>query len=164
MRMIWLLAAAAGVAATGTAAPARPATAGFHNGSPQAGWSGGGGHHAGQGPFFRFRPGPGKGDRGHGRHHRRYGRDGWDGFNPYGAGGIAGPVGAVDPYGNGFFNGGGGRIRMRGGRPHFEYDRAYPYQWTSAADGREPEAHEDRSDEPSPQCTYENGVRVCRGW
>jgi hypothetical protein len=165
MRIIlWL---AAGVAvAIGTAAPARPGGMGSgHGSSPPGVWSSGGGHGSGNRVQTRFGIGTIEIDRGHGRRHGRSGRSGRDDFELYGAAGIVGPVGAVDPQGNGFFSGGGGEIGVRGGRPYFEYDRAYPYEWTSAADRREQwVAREERMSEPPPRCTVESGVRVCRGW
>lgn len=86
-----------------------------------------------------------------------------DDFNPYGGVGIAGPVGEFDPYGNGFFTGGGGQIRLRGGRPHYDYDRGYSYQWASTTARRELDK-EARVLAPPARCTVENRVRVCRGW
>ncbi|HEU0099194.1 MAG TPA: hypothetical protein VFQ67_10510 [Allosphingosinicella sp.] len=162
MRIIFLAAAAIGMAAIGTAAEARPGAAGSGHGSGPAGaWSGG--HRGGQVRHSCFGCSAADGDRRPGRGHGRHGRDSRHGFLLYGGAGIA--VGTADPYGNGFFTGGGGRIRLRGGRPYFDYDRAYPYEWASAAGGRrEWAAEEERPTEPRERCTLENGVRVCRGW
>jgi hypothetical protein len=159
MRIILLL-AAAGAAAIGTAASARPAAR--FTGSPGA-WASAGGHRAGTGWQGRSRPGMSR-DRRDGRHGGRPGRPGRDGLFVLDGGGIAGPTGIVAPYGDGFFAGGGGEVRLRGGRPHYDYDRSYPYEWASAA-GRRPDLEEEaRPDEPRPRCTLEHGVRVCRGW
>jgi hypothetical protein len=164
MRIISWLAAGVAAATLATAAPARPGGGGSgHGGGPTGGWSNGGGHHAGQGRGTRFGIGAIRVDPGHGRHHRRFGRSGRDDFNLYGGGGIAGPVGEVDPYGNGFFTGGGGQIRLRGGQPHYDYDRSYPYQWASTAARPEPDQEATAIQAPA-RCTVENRVRVCRGW
>lgn len=162
MRIIlWLAAGVAAMAIGPAAAEAKPGTGSWNSGGPGVSINGGG-HHAGNGGHGRYGPGFGKGG---GRHHGRFGRHGRGGFNPYGGGGIAGPVWEVDPYGNGFFNGGGGQIRLRGGRPYFDYDRAYPYEWASGARAREPEWAEEAARIQAPaRCTFENGVRVCRGW
>jgi len=162
MRIIFWLEAGVGLAAMGTAAAARPAGAfNGQSGGLQVGGSKSGGHHAGRGGHTRLGPGMIGNDRRHGRHHGRSGRQD---FRSYAAGGIAGPIGAVDPWGNGFFSGGGGQIRVRGGRPQYDYDRAYPYEWASGAGGRQASAEEDRATEFRSRCTFENGVRVCRGW
>jgi hypothetical protein len=162
MRIILLAAAVISAAAIGTAATARPGGTGSGHGGGQPGtWSSGGGHHSGKGGHARFGFGAIELDRRHGRHHRRFDRRE---FHPYGGAGIAGPVGEVDPYGNGFFTGGGGRIRLRGGRPYFDYDRGYPYEWASSADARQEWAEEARTAKPPGRCGIENGVRVCRGW
>jgi hypothetical protein len=174
MRIILGLAAALGAAAIGEAATAQSAPA-FSGGGvgagpgagAQGGWSSaegrpapGGHRHLRQGWSY----GP---DRRRGRHHDRPGRHARHGFQAYGAyggAGIAGPVGEVDPHGNGFFAGGGGDIRVRGGRPHYDYDRSYPYEWASAT-GRRPQSDEEESaPPPPPRCTFESGVRVCRSW
>ncbi len=161
MRIILWLAAGVAAMAIGSAAAARPGGGGSgHGGGPPA-WSNGGGHHAGQGRVTRLGIGTIRVDLG--RHHGRFGRSGRDDYGPYAGGGIAGPVGEVDPYGNGFFTGGGGQIRLRGDRPYFEYDRAYPYEWGSAARERQERRAEAQATEPTPRCTMENGVRVCRG-
>lgn len=161
MRIYFWLAAGVGAMAIGTAAAARPGgTSSGHGGNPPGTWSSGG-HHGGNYARRGLGPGVSKGD--HGRRHGRFGRHGRDRSNAYGGGGVVGPVVAVDPYGNGFFNGGGGEIRLRGGRPHYDYDRAYPYQWASAA-GERLEEERVRTVERPPRCTFENGVRVCRGW
>jgi hypothetical protein len=84
---------------------------------------------------------------------------------PYGAGFVEGAYEAVDPHGNGFFAGGGGEVRVQGGRPHYDYDRSYPYEWAPAGRAREFELAEvGPSTEASKRCTFEKGVRVCRGW
>lgn len=168
MRTISWLAAGAAAIAIATAAPARPGGTGSGHGSLKVGWSGGGGHYkAGRGRSH-FGIGPIGIDRRHGRHRGGFGRRDfhpYGPYGPYGAGGIAGPVGEVDPYGNGFFNGGGGRIRLRGGRPYYDYDRAYPYEWASATRPPDPDrAEAARRTEAPARCTFENGVRVCRGW
>lgn len=161
MRIIlWL--AAAGAAAIGTAVAARPAgMSSGQGGGFQIGWSNGGGHRAGKGVHTRFGPGAIRSDRRHGRHHGRSDRQV---FQPYRTVGIDGPVGAADPFGNGFFTGGGGRISLRGGRPYYDYDRGYPYEWTPAAGGRLEWEEETRTTGHPARCTMENGVRVCRGW
>ena len=149
MSIILLLAAAMG--ATGGA----PAPAGAGPSLVQVGsWDRGG-----RGPAFGrgrpFRPGPG-------RHHRRHRGFGGPAFNPWG--GIDGPFEAVDPHGNGFFAGAGGRIRSQGGRPYYDYDRAYPYEWASAAAGGSLEWQvEEIVGASAERCTTEKSVRVCRG-
>jgi hypothetical protein len=162
MRIILGLAAAA-AAAIGTAAAARPGgSPGGPGGGSQPAWSSGG-HHFAKGRHGRPRTGWVGTDRRRGPGHGRF--DDRRDFHPYGAAGIAGPVGEVDPYGNGFFTGAGGQISLRGGRPHYDYDRSYPYEWASAAGGRrEWVVVEERTSEPPARCTFENGVRVCRGW
>ncbi|HEX8309582.1 MAG TPA: hypothetical protein VF645_14315 [Allosphingosinicella sp.] len=165
MRIIYWLALALGTAAIASAAPARPATGSFIGAGPKAGGPIGGGHHMGPGGGFRFGPGRWDGDRRHRPDRRRSGRHGWSGYGLYGGVGIAGPVGAVDPHGNGFFNGGGGRIGLRDGRPYYDYDRSYPYEWNSAAaSGHVRDEREARPVDRAGRCTMENGVRVCRGW
>lgn len=164
MRIILWLAAGVAAMAIGTAAAARPGGTGSgHGGSPPGVWFKNGGHHAGKPGHTRIGIGTIGVDRRRGGHHGRSGRDGWRGFNSYGGGGIAGPVGQVDPYGNGFFNGGGGQVRLRAGQPYFDYDRAYPYEWASRHRDRQDWA-EARTAERPARCTMENGVRVCRGW
>lgn len=162
MRIIFLAATFIGAAALATAAAARPGSPGLGHGvSPPGVWSGSGGHRGGKGLRTRFGIGSIEIDRGRGRRHGRFGRQK---FNPYGGAGLAGPVGEVDPYGNGFFTGGGGEIRLRGGRPYFDYDRSYPYEWASAASERRQWEEEARAAGRAARCTMENGVRVCRGW
>jgi hypothetical protein len=112
-----------------------------------------------------WRPGPGM-HRGRGRDGHGPGLGGGVGFPylfaPYG---IEGDYEAVDPHGTGFFAGAGGRVRLSGGRPYYDYDRAYPYEWASAAGGGRPGA----GGEPvgwsvaATRCAVEKGVRVCRG-
>jgi hypothetical protein len=166
MRIILWLAAGAAAMAIGSAGEARRGGPGPGQGtSPPGIWLKNDGNHGGKGGYGRFGPGAMEGDRPQGRHHGGHGRSRWGGLNPYGGGGIAGPVGAVDPYGNGFFNGGGGQIRLRGGQPYFDYDRDYPYEWASAARSREADRAEAEQPARAPaRCTFENGVRVCRGW
>jgi hypothetical protein len=158
MRIFLLLAAAAGMAAVAAAAPARPAGS---PGSPGVGgpgaWDPGGGHGARSGWRGRSRPAAGRGrDRRDRRHGGRHGPYFLDGFA------IVWPGAQVAPYGNGFFADGGGGVRIRGGRPHYDYDRSYPYEWASPAAGR-PDRDEERQAAPPPRCTFENSVRVCRG-
>ncbi len=165
MRII--LGLAAGMAAIGTAATAAPGGGGPGPGQGAGpSWSYGPGRHVGK-------PAPAPPgvvawvgtDRRHGRGHGPRGRHGRHLFHPYGGFATSGPVGAVGPYGGGYFAGGGGQIELRGGQPYFDYDRAYPYEWASAARAREPDRPEEaRRPEPRPRCTFENGVRVCRGW
>ena len=140
-----------------TAAAARPAGSGPHVGSPPGTWSSAPGHHGARG----VRTGFGYGAIDRRGHHRGRRQD----FVSYGAAGIAGQYEAADPYGNGFFTGGGGRIILRGGHPYYDYDRSYPYEWAPSAgvhEGwEEEEAHP--AGRPAPRCTMENSVRVCRG-
>jgi len=161
MRLILLAATFIGAAAIGTAAPARPGGSG-HGWNPPGAFSNGGGHHSAKRGHTRLGIGPIESDRRGGRRHGRFGRADFN-FNPYAGAGIAGPIGAVDPHGNGFFTGGGGQIRLRGGRPYFDYDRTYPYEWSSAR-GRPEWDEAPSAAEPPGRCTMENGVRVCRGW
>lgn len=157
MRIILLL-AAAGAAAIATAAPARPA--GKSTGSPGA-WAAGGGHRAGAG--WRGRSGARMGhDRRDG--HRGGRRPGRSGLFFHGGLGIGVSTGIVAPYGSGFFAGGGGEVRLKGSRPHYDYDRSYPYEWAPPAGGRPEWEDEPRPAEPRPRCTMEHEVRVCRGW
>ena len=167
MRIIWLLTAAAGAAAIATAAPARPGGGG-HGPGLKVGWSNGGGQHSGKGARTRFGIGRIEIDRRdrHRHRHHRWGRSGRDDFVPYlGGVGIGVAAAELDPWGDGYFSGQGGGISLRGGQPHFDYDRSYPFEWASAARLREPVRAEaaDRKEAP-PRCTFENGVRVCRGW
>ena len=163
MRIILWLAAAAGVAAIATAAPARPGGGSGHGSGRPGAWAPGGGEGAGTGWRVRIRSGAARGR--HGRHHRgRFGRDGRDGPVFFDGFAIAGPTGIIAPWGNGFFAGGGGEVRMRGNRPHYDYDRSYPYEWASAAGGRPDRDEAESASEPPPRCTLEKGVRVCRGW
>jgi hypothetical protein len=166
MRIILGLAAGMAAMAIGSAAAAaRPGGTGSgHGGSPPGAWSNGGGHHAGKAGRTRFGTGTIEADRGHGRYRGRFRHFSRQDFLPYAGAGIGGSFGALDPYGNGFFNGGGGRIRLQGGQPYYDYDRAYPYEWAPAAAGRVDAPEEKRAIEPAPRCTVENSVRVCRGW
>ena len=163
MRILLVLAAAAGAAAIAAPAPARPAGkfTGPGAGTPGAWAAGGGDHRARRGWLGLSRPSLGRDRRDRHRGDRRPDRDGllfYDGF------GIDWPAGGLDPHGNGFFAGGGGEVRMRGNRPHYDYDRSYPYEWASAAGGRGRRWEVAFVSEPPPRCTVENGVRVCRGW
>ncbi len=167
MRII--LGLAAGMAAMAIASPAAARPGGGFNGPGgglQTGWSNGGGHQGAKGVRTRFGIGRIEIDPRPGHHHRRHGRSGRHGLDGYGGLGIAGGIGAVDPYGGGFFTGGGGRIRLRGGQPYYDYDRSYPYEGAPAAEARvgPDESKADRFAEPRPRCTMENAVRVCRGW
>ncbi|HEX6374488.1 MAG TPA: hypothetical protein VFZ91_02085 [Allosphingosinicella sp.] len=159
MRIIWLLATGAGAAAIGAAAPAQSAVASFGHHGPRPGM----GAPGGTGPAFdrlrHFRPGMGT-DRRHGRHHRRFGRGGGGFVFPFG-GGIAGPFAAIGRYGAGFFS--GGEVRLHGGRAYYDYDRAYPYEWPSAAAGGFDRAGGAAESRPTVRCRLEHEVRVCRG-
>jgi hypothetical protein len=164
MRIISFLLTAAGVAAMGEAALAQSGTMSTgHRGShsASAGWSRGpalGRHHD-------FRRGMAKGPGSdHGRPHGRFGRGGERFDLPFGGIGFIDEFEAVDPHGNGFFAGGGGEVRLQGGRPYYDYDRSYPYEWASAAAAGSARWYidEDEFDE-APQCGVEHGVRVCRG-
>lgn len=166
MRIILLLAAAAGAAAIATAAAAQPAarSAGHGAGTPGA-WAPTRGHRAGTGWQGSSRPGMSRGhDRRHGRHRGRFGGSEGHGLFFDGGFGIAGWYGAGGPYGDGFFADGGGEVRMRGGRPYYDYDRSYPYEWAPGAGGRPEQAEGTRSAGPPARCALESGVRVCRGW
>jgi len=110
-----------------------------------------------------FRRGPDRHDGRRGRHHRRFGRGAASFVFPYGGVGYAEEFAAVDPHGAGFFAGGGGEVRFEGGRPYYDYDRGYPYEWASAA--FEPSSRADGFGVGGyvERCTAEHGVRVCRG-
>jgi hypothetical protein len=160
MRIILWLASGVCAMAIGSAAAARPGASAPGGGPPS--WSGGGWHRAGKGGHTGVGNGSMKIDRRPGRHHGRGGRRH---FHPFLGVGIAGPVGEVHPYGNGFFSGGGGQIQVRGGGPYYDYDRAYPYEWASTARARERDpAEAERPTQAPARCTFENRVRVCRGW
>jgi hypothetical protein len=165
MRLIYWLAAGIGAVAIATAAPARPGGGSPGHGKGFQGWSNGGGLPGGKGGHARPGTGWSNGGVDHRRHHRRHGRFRQD-YHVYGGAGIVGPVGEIGRYGNGYFTGGGGEIRLKGGRPHFDYDRAYPYEFASVAGGRRDREEEEamRPAERPGRCTFENGVRVCRGW
>ncbi|HYD36027.1 MAG TPA: hypothetical protein VEA60_00320 [Allosphingosinicella sp.] len=155
MRIILVL-AAAGMAAAAAAASAQPAG----GAGGRSGISVGTMRPAARGPAFHrfkpFRPGPG-------HHHRRHRGFERPAFFGWGAGGFEG-VEAVDPHGNGFFAGAGGRVDLDGGRPYYDYDRAYPYEWASAAGGGRLEWRVIGGPvDPAPRCSSEQGVRVCRG-
>jgi hypothetical protein len=187
MRILLLLAAGLSAVSIGTAAAGRPAggTA-FGRVSPHPNVSNGGGRaHPGRGGgYVRFGGGGWKGDghwngrwNGDGRwtgnghwngddRHRRFERSDGNDFAAYGSGGIEWPVDGVDRHGNGFFARGGGQLQLQGGRPHYDYDRSYPYEFASAAagDGGQARTVEEPAIRSGPRCTMESGVRVCRGW
>jgi len=118
----------------------------------------------GRGAHLDGRPFDPDRDRWRHRRHPRHDGHGDDFLFPWGAGGIAGPFEAVDPHGTGFFAAGGGRVRVAGGRPHYDYNRAYPYEWASKAVGSRVWIAEDEVAEPlAAACEVESGVRVCRG-
>lgn|GEM_PF-6043068 len=156
MRIILFLLTATAAAGSG-AATAQSSTMSVSRHAASAGWS------RGQVPgrYQDFRRGTGRDHRRHDR--RNHGRSGERFDLPFGGIGSIDEFEAVDPHGNGFFAGGGGQIRLRGGRPYYDYDRSYPYEWASATGGRAVwSAIEDDVDE-APQCGVERGVRVCRG-
>jgi hypothetical protein len=160
MRIILLL-AAAGAAAIGTAAAAAARPGGGSPGPGPAWASAQPGRHHGVRSGWQARSRPGVRRLRHGRRPGRFGPDGlyfYDGF------GIDGPTGLVEPWGDGFFAGGGGEVRLKGGRPHYRYDRSYPFEW--APSGAHPQWDEQAGpgSEPPRRCTIEHGVRVCRGW
>lgn len=162
MRIVLFLLTATAAAASGAALAQSGTMAAGHSGrthASTASWK--------PSPAFAgghdFRRGP---DRDRGRHdrrrHGRFGR-GADRFvAPIGGIGHIDEFEAIDPHGNGFFAGGGGEVRLRGGRPYYDYDRSYPYEWASAAAGGDL-----RWEAAGPldveRCTTEHGVRVCRG-
>jgi hypothetical protein len=151
MSIILLLSAAMGAAAPGPSGSVVTSRLPVSVGSWQAGRRGFDGRRP-------FRPGPGR----HRPHRGRHGGD--DLVLPYGAGGLALPADWVDPHGNGFFAGAGGQVRVNGGRAYYDYDRAYPYEWSSAAGGGTLEWRVEAFEGPSAErCTAEKGVRVCRG-
>lgn len=152
---IFLLLAAAGAAAIATSAPARPAGKPGHGAAAPGAWAPDGRHGARSGWQGRVE---------RGRRHGRSGRPGRGGPYYYDGFGIGGPGAIVAPWGNGFFAGGGGEVWMKGDRPHYDYDRAYPYEFASRAGERPDWEEEARPPEPRPRCTLEHGVRVCRGW
>ena len=164
---IFLLLAAAGAAAIGTAAAAAAARPGGGSAGPGAGpaWSPVHGvrHGVRAGWEARSRPGVGRHHRRPGHHRDGRGPKGRHGAFYYDGFGIAWPGGSVSPFGNGFFAGGGGEVRLRGGRPYYDYDRSYPYEWAPGAGDRHDWNEAERSREPAPRCTFENSVRVCRG-
>ena len=151
MSIILLLSAAIGAAAPGPSGSVVTSRLPVSVGSWRAGRRGPG--FDGRRPF---RPGPGR-DR---RHRHR----GDDFAFPYGAGGLAVPADWVDPHGNGFFAGAGGAVRLEGGRPYYDYDRTYPYEWASGAGGGPLEWRvEEIIGVAAERCTAEKGVRICRG-
>lgn len=172
MRIILLLLAAGlGVAASGAAAAVEIARGSMvRSTGPHGAFKPGGFGHG----FKHWRPHRPHPGRGHGRHDRRGRHDRHDRWGhhgmpdtaflyPYGAGFVDGAYEAVDPHGSGFFAGGGGAVRVQGGRPYYDYDRSYPYEWAPA--GRPSVGWTvDESDlKAPPQCSVERGVRVCRG-
>jgi hypothetical protein len=165
MRIILWLAAGLSVATSGGAAAAERAVGSMvRGGSPHGAWKPGGFGH-GWKIMRPDRPRPG---RGHGHHDGRDRHRGHDWradpniLHSYG-GGIAYSYEAVDPHGGGFFARGGGEVRVQGGRPHYDYDRSYPYEWASRAGGRESWANVERGGPSLVHCGRERGVRVCRG-
>ena len=66
-------------------------------------------------------------------------------------------------HGNGFFAGGGGAVRVQGGRPLYEYDRSYPYEWAPAGRPAGVWTVREGDLQAPPPCGIERGVRVCRG-
>ncbi|HEX8621142.1 MAG TPA: hypothetical protein VF718_04160 [Allosphingosinicella sp.] len=162
MRIIHFPAAALGAAAIAAAASAQPASNG-HGGHPGASIPFDVGRVVGE--RAQGRPGWGMHrGRGHGRRGPGFGRGGAGFPYPFAAYGIDGEYRAVDAHGTGFFAGAGGRIRMEGGRPYYDYDRAYPYEWASSAAGGPLEWRAGAIAGPSPErCSLEKGVRVCRG-
>jgi hypothetical protein len=159
MRIVLFL-LTAGAAAMGGAALAQSSTMSASRHAASAGWS----RVQLPGRHRDFRRGPDRDHRQDGRHRGRFGR-GDDRFDPaFGGIGFVDEFEAVDPHGNGFFAGrGGGQIRLRGGRPYYDYDRSYPYEWASAADGRVGWVIMGDDADRTPQCGVEHGVRVCRG-
>lgn len=167
MRIVLILAVTAAAAPMGAPVAAQPSTAtsvhrgtGFMAPGPSQGWR----------ARTDFRRGMTSGwgsrrDRHPGRHHRRFRDD--DFLQSFG---FAESFGLADPHGNGFFAGAGGEIRLRAGRPYYDYDRSYPYEWASSAAGSLRWSVDDeevrREAERSlafPHCSIERGVRVCRG-
>jgi hypothetical protein len=163
MRIILFLSALAGAtAASGPAAAQSSGTMGAPRGPVHTvpGFRGGGVVVSMNPRFRRGMTGiPGRHDNPRpGRH--RFDRGG-DGFlYSYGLGETSE---AIDPHGNGFFAGGGGEIRLRGGRPYYDYDRSYPYEWAPAAGGPMGWVVEGEALPPEAACGVERGVRVCRG-
>ena len=166
MRITSFLLMASGAAAMGGAALAQSGSLpGRSSGNPPSisgSWKPG----PGFGRHHDFRRGKARGpDRHHGRpgrHHGRFDRRGDDFAVAYGGIGSVEDFEAVERHGNGFFAGGGGQVRLQGGRPYYDYDRDYPYEWASAAAGSARWVVESGIDEPA-RCTAEHGVRVCRG-
>ena len=167
MRIIWLLLAAGlSVAGSGAAAAAEIARGSMARMGGPHGAGKPGGFGQGAKPWRPNRPHPG---RGHGRHDRH---DRWRGHHgmpdpgflyPYGAGFVDAPYEPVDPHGNGFFAGGGGAVRVQGGRPYYDYDRSYPYEWAPAGRPSVGWTVDDSDLQTAPRCGLERGVRVCRG-
>lgn len=160
MRIVLFLLTAAAAAASGAALAQSGIMSAGHSGrthAPTGSWKPS--HATSRHRDFR------RGDRRRhdGRRHGRSARHG-DRFDlPFGGIGYLDEFEAIDPHGNGFFAGGGGEVRLSGGRPYYDYDRSYPYEWASAAGGGEsrPVAR-DRAG-AAPQCGLEQRVRVCRG-
>lgn len=162
MRIVPFLLIASGAAALSGAALAQSGSLpGRPSGNPAAvsgSWLKGHGF----GRNHDFRRGPGRHHRGRGRHHGRFDRDGDRFALAYGGIGYAEGFEAAGPHGNGFFAGGGGQVRLNGGRPYYDYDRGYPYEWASASRGSTTWVIESGLDDLA-RCTSERGVRVCRG-
>jgi hypothetical protein len=160
MRRILVTLAAISVAAAGAAAVQAAPQKGAHRGGPPPGTS------APTGDFMsvnhrNFGRGTGRGDgRHHGRARRGEGGDrlgyrlGYVEAIPYGA--------ELDSHGSGFFAGRGGTIRIRNGRPVYEYDRAYPYEWGRPTAAPATVWAAARRDDRAARCSIEQGVRVCR--
>ena len=146
---IFLLSLAA-IGAVALAAPAQAQTTSFSSGHR-------GGAHGPPpaGDFFRTHRGFGHDRARHPRRSRgRFDRRAEPFY--FGLGGYGEPA---DPYGSGFFAD-GGEVRMDGGRPFYDYDRSYPYEWAPAS-GRDWADGEAYAAAP-PLCAVEHGVRVCR--
>lgn len=159
MRIVLFLLTATAAAASG-AALAQSGTMSAGHRAASAGWKP---SHA-IGVRHDFRRGP---DRDRGRHdrrrHGRFERGGERFAVPFGGIGHSDEFESIDPHGNGFFAGGGGQVRLSGGRPYYDYDRSYPYEWASAAGGGDFWSVVQDGVGPATQCGIEHGVRVCRG-
>jgi hypothetical protein len=156
MRIIFFLAAAAGAAAASGPAPAQTSSMGPRSGHPHASAANGS-----AGWILRSNPDFRRGRPGcdHDRRHDRFGRGGEGLLYSYG---FDGAPDRVDPHGNGFFAGGGGGVVMRAGRPLYDYDRSYPYEWAPSAAGPGAGIASEGEDRSEPFCSLERGVRVCR--
>jgi hypothetical protein len=157
-----LLAAGLSMAASGAGAAAEIARGSMvRSGGPHGVRNPGGPGH-GVNHWRPSRPHPGRHDR-HDRWRGHHGISDPGFFYPYGAGFVDAPYEAVDPHGNGFFAGGGGEVRVQDGRPHYDYDRSYPYEWAPARRARDAWTVDESEFRAPPQCGIERGVRVCRG-